>query len=264
MTMMANSVTRFDGRAKEYERYRERYDAEEILTQLREWTGLTPESIVADIGAGTGMLADVFLANGNRVLAIEPNAEMRAACERLHESERRLEIRDGTAEATGLEDASVDIISAGRALHWFDPELAMREFRRVLKPGGWVVIVAAGRGESRREENEAFQQVLERFSCDAPYREKAYKAYAGMKDFFEGGEFRQYERGGEMQMNWEQLRGMALSLSHTPRVDDPRFREFERELREFYERDAKNGAVTLETRCWVNAGRFAPNVVSTR
>lgn len=256
MTMTANSVERFDGRVEEYDRYRERYDAEEILAKLRTLCGLTPEWLVADVGAGTGMLADVFLANGNRVLAIEPNAEMRSACERLHEGETRLEVREGTAEATGLPDASVDVVSAGRALHWFEPEPAMREFRRVLKPGGWVVVVAAGRAGDGREENEVFQQVLERFSHDAPYREKAYKVYAGMKDFFAGGQFHHYESSGEMRLNWEHLRGMALSLSHTPRVDDSQFPEFERELRTFYARYAKNGAVTMETRCWMNAGRF--------
>jgi SAM-dependent methyltransferase len=202
------------------------------------------------------MLADVFLANGNRVIAIEPNAEMRATCARLHAGETRLELREGTAEATGLPDASVDIVSAGRALHWFDVERAMPEFKRVLKPGGWVVIVAAGRTERGREENEMFVEVLERFSWDAPYREKAYKVYASMKDFFTDGEFRHYEHDGEMRMNWEQLRGMALSLSHTPRVDNPQFAEFERALREFYERYAVDGVVTLETRCWLNAGRF--------
>lgn len=252
----ANSVARFDGRAEEYDRYRERYDAEELLTPLREWMGLTPDWVVADVGAGTGMLADVFLANGNRVIAIEPNAEMRATCARLHEGDARLELREGTAEATGVEDASVDVVSAGRALHWFDVERAMPEFRRVLKPGGWVVIVAAGRTERGREENEALVKLMERFSFDAPYREKAYKVYSTMEDFFAGGEFRHYEHDGELRMNWDQLRGMTLSLSHTPRVDTPQFPEFERELREFYERYAVEGVVTLETRCWLNAGRF--------
>ena len=134
---MRSTVKRFDGRAADYDLYRERYDTAEILAPLRDWCGLTPEWLIADIGAGTGMLSDVFLANGNRVIAIEPNAEMRAACAQLHPGEARLEIREGTAEATGLADASVDMVCSGRALHWFDLEAAMREFRRVVRPGGW-------------------------------------------------------------------------------------------------------------------------------
>jgi SAM-dependent methyltransferase len=255
---MVNTVERFDGRAEDYDRYRERYDAKEMLAVLRGWTGLTPEWLVADVGSGTGMLADVFLGNGNRVIAIEPNAEMRAACVRLHEGEPRLEVRDGTAEATGLPDASVDVIANGRALHWFDMPRAMQEFKRVLRPGGWVVVVAAGRTERGREANEALTHLLQEFSGDVMYREKAYRVYAGMKDLFDDGQYRHYERGGEMQMDWERLRGMMLSLSHAPLAGDPRFPEFERLLREYFDRYQRDGVVTLETRCWLNAGRVGP------
>ena len=254
---MQSPVERFDGRAADYDLYRERYDANEILAPLRDWCGLTPEWLIADVGAGTGMLSDVFLANGNRVIAIEPNAEMRAACAQLHPDESRLEIRDGTAEATGLADASIDLLCSGRALHWFNLEAAMREFRRVVRPGGWIVSVAAGRTEFGREENEAFVRVLERFSGSAKDRLEAYSAYARMKNFFEGSDFHHYERGGELRMNWQHLRGMALSLSHTPRTDDPRFSEFEHTLKEFFDRYQKNGVVTWETRCWLNAGRVS-------
>jgi SAM-dependent methyltransferase len=253
---MQPNVERFDGRAADYDLYRERYDAGEILAPLRDWCGLTPDWLIADVGAGTGMLSDVFLANGNRVIAIEPNAGMRAACANLHAGQPRLEIREGAAESTGLADASIDLVCSGRALHWFDLEAAMREFRRVVRPGGWVVSVAAGRTEFGREENEAFVRVLEQFSGSAKKRLEAYSAYTRMKNFFEGGEFHHYERGGELRMDWPRLRGMALSLSHAPRAGDPRFPEFEHALKEFFDHYEKNGTVTWETRCWLNAGRF--------
>jgi SAM-dependent methyltransferase len=253
---MQNTVGRFDGRAADYDLYRERYDAHEILAPLRDWCGLTPEWLIADVGAGTGMLSDVFLANGNRVIAIEPNAEMRAACAHLHATEPKLEIREGAAEATGLGDASVDMVCSGRALHWFHLELAMREFRRVVRPGGWVISVAAGRTDFGREENEAFVRVLEQFSGSTKERLEAYSAYTRMKNFFEGSEFHHYERGGELRMDWEHLRGMALSLSHAPRTEDPRFPEFEQTLKDFFGRYQRQGAITWETRCWLNAGRI--------
>jgi SAM-dependent methyltransferase len=252
---MVNTVERFDGRAADYGRYRERYDARELLSLLREWSGMSPDWLIADIGAGTGMLSDVFLANGNRVIAIEPNAEMRAACARLHENEPRLEVRDGTAEATGLPDSSVDVVANGRALHWFDVPRAIDEFKRVLRPGGWVVVVAAGRTERGREANEAFTHVLQEFTGDVMYREKAYQVYSSVKDLFDGGEFHHYEHGGEIRMNWEELRGMTLSLSHAPLVDDPRFPRFEQVLQEYFDRYQRDGILTLETRCWLNAGR---------
>ena len=74
------SVRRFDGKVTDYARHRERYSHEILLPILRSHCGLTSKWVVADIGAGTGMLSDVFLANGNHTIAVEPNAEMREMC----------------------------------------------------------------------------------------------------------------------------------------------------------------------------------------
>ena len=151
-----DNTNRFTGRAEDYDRYRQRYPTEEILTRLREWCGLTPQWLVADIGAGTGMVAEVFLANGNRVLAVEPNADMRdqmrvnLRCS-LGQPAPQLEIIDATAEATTLPEASVDLVAVGRAFHWFDRDRALAEFRRILKPEGWVTLVAVDRDRNAKD-----------------------------------------------------------------------------------------------------------------
>jgi len=87
-----DNTQRFTGRVTAYERYRTRYPAAEIIETLREWTGLTSEWNIADIGAGTGMLAEVFLENGNAVVAVEPNQEMREACVRLAGNNEQLHV----------------------------------------------------------------------------------------------------------------------------------------------------------------------------
>jgi predicted RNA methylase len=121
---MTDHSERFTGKAAEYAQYRERYDPDVVLPLLRTWCGLTPEWCVADIGAGTGMMGDLFRTNGNQVIAIEPNAEMRAACAELHGADSMFSVVEGSAEKTGLPDASIEMVAAGRALHWFDAEKA--------------------------------------------------------------------------------------------------------------------------------------------
>ena len=130
---MSDNTQRFTGRAEDYDRYRQRYPSSEVLSRLRAWCGLTSAWLVADVGAGTGMLAEVFLENGNRVLAIEPNPDMLGQLRAAFAATPQLEVIDATAEATTLPDASVDLVAAGRAFHWFDKERALAEFRRILK-----------------------------------------------------------------------------------------------------------------------------------
>ncbi len=104
--------------------------------------GLRAGSVVADIGSGTGLLAKLFLDFGCRVIGVEPNADMRAAGDRfLSSAYDKFSSVDGRAERTGLEDASVDMIAAGQAFHWFDAIAARREFLRIIRPPGWVVLI---------------------------------------------------------------------------------------------------------------------------
>lgn len=253
---MESNVGRFSGKAMAYARYRERYAPEILLPRLRAWCGLIPEWTVADIGAGTGMLSDVFLEHGNRVLAIEPNEEMRKMCADLHGSNLQLEIVDGTAEVTGLAASSVEMVVAGRALHWFDLDRAMVEFRRILKPKGWFASIAFGRRESGREENETFEQILRTYTKNHASTRATYQAYRRLGDFLTR-DYHHEEIAGSMELDWDGLYGMAMSISHSPRTDDPEYSPFEQNLRDYFDRYAVGGIVTWETRYWINVGRLS-------
>lgn len=136
---MQNPTRLFASRTEHYRKYRPHYPPQ-LLEWLRAECGLAPEWTVADIGSGTGISSELFLQNGNRVYAIEPNAEMRQAAEVAFAACPNFISIDGTAEATTLPDAGIDLIAVGQAFHWFDPVTARSEFQRVLKPGGWVTI----------------------------------------------------------------------------------------------------------------------------
>ena len=242
--MTNGNVERFNGRVAEYERYRTRYPAA-VLDVLRERCGLTRESIVADVGAGTGMLAELFLGNGNRVMAVEPNAEMRAACERLEVRYPGLMVRDGTAEATGLEGGSVDMVAAGRAFHWFDPERSVAEFRRVLRPGGWVVLVSSGRSRDGSEKAREFERVLIEHGTDFGEMRGRYRLYDEMPGLFAGGEVVKEELRDEQELTLEEFVGQTQSLSVTPLPGHAKYVGMQNALREFFDRFGVDGVLRM-------------------
>src|SRR5215212_6806751 len=113
---MRDPRQRFTGRVESYARYRPSYPRA-VLELLTAECGLTSASVVADVGSGTGILSELFLENGNRVIGIEPNEEMRAAGDRLIGDHPRFTSAAGSAESTTLEDACVDFPIAGQAFH---------------------------------------------------------------------------------------------------------------------------------------------------
>ena len=264
---MPDNTQRFTGRAQDYDRYRQRYPTEEVLTRLQDWCGLTPDWLVADIGAGTGMLAEVFLANGNRVLAVEPNADMRepmrnAVEQHLGYPTPQLEIIDATAEATTLPAASVDMVAAGRAFHWFDRERALAEFRRILKPNGWVALIAADRDRDSKDPTyrpqiDAYESLMAAHGIDyTRVVRSGYRSHDTMDDFLDG-ELHQAQVPGVRQLDWPTFRGHTMSLSVSPGSDHPGHEAFQRELRRHFETYAVEGVLTIPTTCWITAARFA-------
>ena len=264
---MSDNIHRFTGRAEDYDRYRQRYPTAEILTRLREWCGLTPDWLIADVGAGTGMLAEVFLENSNRVLAIEPNPDMRNQMRSSVETHLghptpQLEILDATAEATALPDASIDLIAAGRAFHWFDKDRALAEFRRILKPHGWVALVAADRDRDSKDpvyraQIDAYEEMMSTHGIDYTRVRSGYRTYDKMDSFFDG-ELHQAQLPGTRQLDWTAFRGHTLSLSITPQPGHPKYAAFAPALRQYFDTYARNGILTTPTVCWINAANFKP------
>ncbi len=136
----ADSTVRFSDRVEAYLAGRPRYPAA-IVDDLARRAALTPQAVIADVGVGTGLSAEPFLASGYRVIGVEPNAAMRAAGLEFLSRYPRYECRDGSADATGIDAASVDVVIAAQAFHWFDPGHFRAESLRILKPGGWAALI---------------------------------------------------------------------------------------------------------------------------
>src|SRR6476620_3755120 len=147
---------RFSSRVGNYSRFRPSYPAE-IVGILRQECGLSPESVIADVASGTGIFTRLLLENGNRAFGVEPNDAMRKAGEEYLAAYPKFASVAGTAENTTLPDASVDLVTAAQAAHWFDRGKAITEFRRILKPEGYLVLL----WNDRRTDASAFARDYE-------------------------------------------------------------------------------------------------------
>src|ERR1700737_2786303 len=115
---MVDPTRRFSTRVANYARYRPSYPLA-VIDLLRSDCGLTGDSMIVDVGSGTGILSELFLKNGNEVFGVEPNPEMRKTAEMLLKDYHRFRSIDGAAESTGLTANSMDFVTAGQAFHWF-------------------------------------------------------------------------------------------------------------------------------------------------
>jgi ubiquinone/menaquinone biosynthesis C-methylase UbiE len=239
---MCDSVSRFNDRANDYVKYRPGYPAE-ILNLLHHECGMTPQWRIADIGSGPGNLAKLFLKNGNPVYGVEPNAEMRSAGERVLAPFRWFRSVDGTAEATTLEDGCVEMITAGQAFHWFDVEKCRKEFKRILRPGGWITLV----WNDRKKDGTTFMQLYERVmeSMAPEYRKARFgeSPTEAVRNFFMPNAPKTAQFPNIVERNWESLVGLALSSSYVPRPGRPGHNQLMEALRDIFERQQIEGKV---------------------
>jgi len=245
---------RFSNRVENYLKYRPRYPAA-IIPLLESECGLTPETVVADIGSVTGFMTELFLKHGNPVFGVEPNAEMRAAGERLVAKYPKFCSVSATAEATTLPDNSIDLIIAGQAFHWFDRQKAKIEFTRILKPGGWLVLVWNGFRVESSPLMRGYQKLLLRYGTD--YKEVSREIEGcDIETFFSPEECRQARFDFKQVFDFEGLKGRLLSASYAPEQTDPRFDQMIDELRAVFEANQKDGTVDFDYETEVYYGQL--------
>jgi len=233
---------RFTKRVENYARYRPGYRPV-VLECLRDECGLTSDSVIADIGSGTGILTEMFLANGNRVLAVEPNEAMRQAAEVSLARYPGFTSVGGRAEATTLADSSVDFVSAGQAFHWFDAVASRMEFRRILRPGGYVALVWNARAHEGDSLMAAYEHVLGDFGMG--YTTVTHRSHDGDMDslFTHGREFRSFTH--TRRMDFGTLWGSFLSASYAPSPGDAFYEPMQGALRDVFAAYQRNGHVTF-------------------
>jgi len=240
--MSLSSQQRFSNRVADYVRYRPGYPP-----QLIEWLhgelGVAPSAQVADIGAGTGISSKLFLQAGHPVIAVEPNNAMRAAAEQWLGDQPGFSAVDGSAEATTLADASVDLVTAAQAFHWFDTEAVRGEWARILRPGGLAVVF----WNSRLLEATAFladyENLLLEYGTDYQAVAERYQDDATMRAWYGQGFVAAASFPNVQRMDFQALRGRLLSSSYAPAEGHPRHAPMLEALRAIFDRHASDGHV---------------------
>lgn len=245
---------RFSGRVADYVLYRPGYP-EALLGALEREAGLGPASVVADVGAGTGISAELLLRAGVEVYAVEPNAEMRAAAEERLRRDPRFHAVDGSAEETGLPPASVDLVVAAQALHWFDLPAARAEFLRILRPGGWLAVFWNVRRTETTPFLRGYEALLRRHATDyevVDHRNVGEEALLGLF----GEPPRRLVFENEQSFDLAGLRGRLLSSSYAPAAGHPAHEPMLEELARLFGEHEEEGRVRFEYDAELYLGRL--------
>ena len=250
-----DSTQRFSDRVENYIRYRPSYPPQ-VLETLRSECGLTSDATIADIASGTGIFTRLLLENGNRAYAVEPNREMREAAERLLVGFPRFTSVAGTAEATTLGDGAVDLASAAQAAHWFDLPKARKEFARILKPGGWAVLVWNERCTDTTPFLREYEELLLQYGTD--YQKVRHEhSTDNIGSFFSPTPFEQRVFDMRQDFDYAQLEGRLLSSSYAPGEGHPRHAPMLLELQRVFNAHQSDGQIGMDYSTRMYYGRLS-------
>lgn len=253
---MTDSTRRFSDRVEAYLAGRPHYPAV-IVEHLQRCGALAAGGLVADIGVGTGLSAEPFLAAGHRVVGIEPNAPMRAASAEYLARFPAFEARDGTADSTGLAAGSVDLVIAAQAFHWFDPERFRTESLRILRPGGWSALIWNDRDISGSAFLAAYEALLIEYGNDYLAIRYKHQGTEAIPIYFGGRAPAIAEFPHQRRMDWAALAALAGSASYLPAPGDPRHAEMMAALRAIFDAEANGETIDMRYTCRVHAAPLA-------
>ncbi|MFW9942539.1 MAG: class I SAM-dependent methyltransferase [Candidatus Thorarchaeota archaeon] len=236
---LADPKKRFSSRVENYIKYRPSYPPK-IIEFLTEKKILSKQSIIADIGSGTGILSELFIKNGNKVFGVEPNSEMRKAAEKMLKDYSNFVSIHSSAENTSLLNNSIDLIIVGQAFHWFNVEKTRKEFKNILKSDGYVVLIWNNRRKTGKGFSSQYENLVSKYGTDYKQVRKNEK---NIDEFF------QYEKEifyNYQDLNFEDLKGRLLSASYIPLEGSPTYNKMINNLKTIFEENQDNGKVRIE------------------
>jgi SAM-dependent methyltransferase len=250
----SSSFERFQQRATDYAKYRPRYPRA-LFEHLAGAIDLHPAQEVADIGSGTGLFTELLLEQGCRVHAVEPSDDMRQTAERMLARFPGFVSVNGTAAITTLPPASLDVIFCAQAFHWFNHESTRDEWRRILRPKGYAVLVWNNIDWSGNFA-QRYRELLLEMGRGAREVINASISAQTSNVLFPPGTAAHATFPNEQALDADGLIGRTLSFSFMPNTGDARFRELAERLRELFAEFQEEGRVRLDYTTAVVYGRL--------
>ena len=236
-----NPTTRFSNRVENYIKYRPSYP-KEIISFLENDLNLQKNQRIADIGSGTGLFAELLLQEKYEVVCIEPNEEMRKAAEKRLSHYKTFSSFSQRAEHTSLDAHSIDLIVVATAFHWMEPVATKKEFKRILKPNGNIVLI----WNIRKTDNpflKEYHLLKQLNSIDPPHNnvnEEIIQAFFAPK-------FMMTKSFDNVQLlNFEGLKGLLLSSSYIPLPGQDSYDAMIENLVKLFLKYSKKGLVKME------------------
>jgi SAM-dependent methyltransferase len=252
----SDSTERFSERVEAYLAGRPRYPAA-IVNHLAGRGSLPANATIADIGIGTGLSAEPFLAAGYRVIGIEPNAPMRAAGAEYLGRYPDFEMREGNADATGLSAESVELVLAAQAFHWFDAARFRAESLRILRPGGWAALIWNDRDLDGTPFLAGYEALLIEHGRDYLAIRYRHRGTDAIPVYFGGHAPVAAEFPHRRRMGWNALAALAKSASYLPSEGQPGHAELMAALRRLFDAHAEQGTIEMRYTCRVHAATLS-------
>ena len=233
-----------------YEKYRPSYPEEYIKENITK-CHLNAKSLIADIGAGTGILTRQLLHNNLKVVGVEPNPDMRKVLKKL-ETNKNFKAIEGTAEHTNLEDNSIDLIVVAQAFHWFDKEKFKKECKRILKPNGSVWILWNQLDETKeivKEQKRIDDKYTNRFQ-EVNGILSATKKEDKIQGFFKDDIYETKVVDNPLENNKERFIGSNLSKSYSLKKEDANYDNYIKAFGEVFDKYSENGMVIIPNKTY--------------
>ena len=237
----------FSGKFSNYSKYRPGYP-QNLLRLMEEHIGLTPATVVADIGSGTGICSRLFIENGNTVYGVEPNDEMRQYSSISLRAYPGFHSMKGTGENTGLNDNSVNLVVCAHSFHWLNPDSAKKEFQRILSDQGYVALIWNDKAQEDNSFNSDYESICRRFKKFRPKYNSSGSTLVdhNVLDNFFKGSYKTMELENHQELTLEGVMGRYSSTSYAIGPEEAEYESLIKEMKEAFGKYQNDGFVRIQ------------------